>query len=413
MNIDDLREAQVRYENRMNEILETRESLYQLRNSFVRYFSLAKIRKMHIDEYVAGVDLPENGYNFCYTLERQLDGLGRIIGATAFKFGVYFGKTKSDNNYEYRFTQKFGDTYDEAFSNVKATILELLKLGEEENIDEIAENILSPMFKGKILCTFYPERYLNIFSNDHLDYFLIQLDLDSEDLLYSDAIYKREKLIEFKNSDPIMQNWSVDLFSNFLYTEYPGRPPRENEDNNDPLKNYRPPTFPKNQKAKFIDLNTIPNQQTNLTSTRRTTGKVDYEKENRTKKKLGDRGEKLVIDLEQKRLIALGRKDLASKVERVSLKSDSFGYDIISYEENGDKRMIEVKATKSKVGKANFYLTANELKTANEIPNFYIYMVYEVTEETPKVWAIKNPFNPTTDCTILIPTNYRVSINAN
>lgn len=284
MNIGDLREAQVRYENRMNEILETRESLYQLRNSFVRHFSLARIKKMQIDEYVAGVDLPKNGYNFCYILERQLDGLGRIIGATAFKFGVYFGRTKSDNNYEYRFTRKFGETYEEAFSNIKATILELLTLGEEENIDEIAENSLSPMFKGKILCTFYPERYLNIFSNDHLDYFLIQLDLNSEELLNSDAIYKREKLIEFKNADPIMENWSVDLFSNFLYTEYPGRPPRKNEDNNDPLKNYRPPTFPKNQKAKFIELNTIPNQQTNPTSTKKTTGKVDYEKENRTKK---------------------------------------------------------------------------------------------------------------------------------
>lgn len=121
----------------------------------------------------------------------------------------------------------------------------------------------------------------------------------------------------------------------------------------------------------------------------------------------------MVIDLERKRLIALGRKDLASKIERVSLKSDSFGYDIVSFEVNGDKRMIEVKATKAKIGKANFYLTANELKTANEIPNFYIYMVYEVTEEIPKVWAIKNPFNPKTESTILIPTNYKVSINAN
>ncbi len=141
MNIHDLREAQVRYEHRKEEILKSREKLYHLRSSFTQHFNHNRIRDMSIDEYASGAELPSKGYNFCYALERQLDGLGRIIGATAFKFGVYFGRTKSDDNYEYRFTKRFGETYQEAFESVKESILDLVIAGENEHIDSIANNI--------------------------------------------------------------------------------------------------------------------------------------------------------------------------------------------------------------------------------------------------------------------------------
>jgi len=414
MNIHDLREAQARYENRVEEVLNSREELYQLRASFARYFNRNRIGTMAIDDYVAGVDLPERGFNFCYGLERQLDGLGRIIGATAFKFGVYFGRTKTDDTYEYRFTQKFGNTYQKAFQNVKAAILQLLNSGESENIEEIVENPLSPMFKGKILCTYFPERYLNVFSYDHLNYFLTQLDLDTNELIKSDPVYKREALIEFKNQDSVMQRWSVDLFANFLYTEYPGRPPKKGKEtiNDDPLADYRAPNFPPNPAATFIELDILPPTTTEILTKTVSKGKPDYEKEARTNKKLGDRGEKIVMDLEKARLLQAGRKDLAKSIERVSLKSDSLGYDILSFDNDGTKRYIEVKATRSKIGNANFFLTANELKTAQTIDNYYIYMVYDVVSDTPKVWPIKNPFKPENKNTLKTPINFRITINA-
>jgi hypothetical protein len=317
MNIHDLREAQVRYENRQEEILKIRENLYQLRSSFVRYFNKSKIANMHIEDYVAGAELPKKGFNFCYALERQLDGLGRIIGATAFKFGVYYGRTKSDDEYKYRFTKKFGNTYQEAFENVKNAILQLLIAGEDEDINGIIRNPLSPMFKGKILCTYFPDRYLNIFSNDHLNYFLIQLDLDNKVIIKSDAVLKREALIEFKNQDEVMKNWSVDLFSNFLYTEYPGRPPKESQTGDiekDPLADYRQPDFPANPLPEFVELEILPiniNSTNKQTKRKANINKPDYEKEARKLKKLGDRGEKIVMDIEKKRLIDAGKENLA------------------------------------------------------------------------------------------------------
>src|ERR1700722_14576467 len=103
MHIHDLREAQARFENQKDQILKDREELYKLRYSFVKYFNRKRIQTMKIDDYVIGLGKPVNGFNFCYALERQLDGLGRILGATAFKFGVYYGRTRSSKKEEYRF----------------------------------------------------------------------------------------------------------------------------------------------------------------------------------------------------------------------------------------------------------------------------------------------------------------------
>lgn len=415
MNIHELRKAQVRFENRMEELIESRKALHRLRDKFTEYFTLERIKTMDIDEYVAGVALPTTGYNFCYTLERDLDGLGRISGSPAPKFGVYYGKRGENSTNDYQFVKKFGSTYQEAFEGVRRSLLELIAAGEAENIQALIDNLISPMVKGKILCTYFPKRYLNVFSPDHLDYFLIQLDLDNEEIIGKDPIIKREALIEFKKRDLIMKHWPVDLFAHFLYTEYPGRPPKQKDHPTpelDELNDYRTPNVPAIPKADFIELDILPPNLTLDTKGTSTPKKLDFGKEARTLKLLGDRGEKIVMDLEIKSLTEAGRSDLAKKVERVSLESDSFGYDILSFETDGTEKYIEVKATRTSVGSANFFLTANELRQAKQSRNYYIYMVYDVDSATPKVWKIHNPFNPESDTTVMIPTNYRISINA-
>jgi hypothetical protein len=418
MNINDLREAQVRFDNRKERITEDRKELIKLRSAFVRHFDRNRIRTMQIDDYVIGVGFPDKGFNFCYALERQLDGLGRIIGATAFKFGVYYGHTKSEEIDEYRFTNKFGNNYQEAFEGVRQSILRLIDAGAREDLDAIVKNLLSPMLKGKILSTYFPDKYLNVFSPDHLNYYLTQLDLDTKDLILGDAVYKREALVRFKNQDPVMKDWSVDFFAHFLYGEYPGAPPKRDNSGNktsNHLSDYRTPDFPANPKSYFIDLKILaPNSSKPITPIKKSTQSrhPDYEKEARNLKRLGDRGEKIVMDLEKKRLTDAGRKDLAKKIERVSLKSDSFGYDILSFEIDGKNRFIEVKATRSNVGPANFFFTANEFQKAKETENYYIYMVYDVTSESPKIWAIKNPFYPENKNALMTPMTYRVIINA-
>lgn len=410
MDIQKLREAQARFELKMGVILSEKKETYDLRDDFAKYFSLERIQNMSIEQYALGHEHPKKGYNFCYTIERQLDNLGRILGARSDKFGIYFGKTKSDPTNKYRIAKKFGNNKDEAFNNVKAALVNLIKDGKQEDIDSIVNNPLSPMFKGKILSTFFPDRYLNVFSDEHLEYFLVQLNLDSDNLIWKDAVLKREALVAFKNSDKIMRNWPLDLFMNFLYSEYPGRPPKGEANNKDILADYREPKFPSTYKAEFIDLTIgdtpeLPNKQSKTYPKKN----PDYDKEAKLQKSLGNRGEKIVIELEKEYLISKGRKDLAKKVEKT--KFDYFGYDIDSFEPDGTSKQIEVKATKSKLGQANFFLSSNELSKAQELKNYYIYMVYDILTQSPKVWRIANPFKPENKKVLRTPISYRVQIN--
>lgn len=407
MNIHDLREAQANFTREIDDILERRKKLYQLRTSFTIHFNINKIEKMDINDFVIG----KGEHNFCRKIERDLDGLGRIIGSTAFKFGVYFGRTESDPEYTYRHTKIWGNNHNEAYSNITPAIIKLINDGQNADIDAIIKCRISPMFKGKILSTYYPDRYLNVFSDEHLNYFLKSFDLDTKKTLRLDPVLKREALLEFKNNDEVMRNWSTDMFSVFLYNYYPKRPIKNQKQVGDVLQDYYNPDFPSNPIGSEVELNILPfvvsNQKANNTNNN---SKPDYEKINRLNKKLGDRGEKVVKDFEAARLEKIGRHDLALKVDRVSLKSDNLGYDILSFDEDEKERYIEVKATRSKVGDANFFLSINELKTAQEKENYYIYLVYDILSKEPKIWIISNPFNPENKNVNLEPINYKVSI---
>lgn len=407
MNLHDLRQAQANYTERIEDVKKSREKLHKLRTKFVKDFSLEYLANMPIDKYVIG----QGKTTFCRRLERELDGLGRILGSNAFKFGVYYGRTKEDPTYIYRNAKKWGDSPETAYIDIRPALIKLIKDGKENNIKGIVKSKISPTFKGKILSTYYPERYLNVFSNEHLDYFLKFFDLDTPILIKSNPVIKRDALLKFKNNDEVMRNWSADLFGNFLYFEYPKRPIKKFTQADNLLKDYLSPNFPINPVASEVVLDILPNlEQPKERNNPTNNSKPDYEKKNRINKKLGDRGEKIVKDFEIKRLNNINRPDLAEKVDRVSLKSDSYGYDVLSYDEDNSERYIEVKATRSKVGDANFFLTINELNTAKENPNYYIYVVFDILSKNPKIWIINNPFNPKNANVNLSPISYRVSI---
>ena len=74
-------------------------------------------------------------------------------------------------------------------------------------------------------------------------------------------------------------------------------------------------------------------------------GKIDYEARQKNSKRTGDRGELIVLALEKQRLIQGGKSELAEKVDHVADREDGLGYDILSFEDDGTNRPIEVKAT--------------------------------------------------------------------
>jgi hypothetical protein len=108
-------------------------------------------------------------------------------------------------------------------------------------------------------------------------------------------------------------------------------------------------------------------------------------------RKLGRDGEELVFHYERQRLKQLDRSDLVKKVRWISEElGDGAGYDILSFDEQGRERFLEVKTT---VGAdvTPFYITKNELSLAEERPDaFRLCRVFEFSAH-PRMFELAPP----------------------
>lgn len=199
-----------------------RTSKYKELDAFRSVYTPEFIKKMKLEDYVQGLGSTDS---FCYHIERTFGCFGNISSSSAFKFGIFYSRSRSG----YEYYPKWGDSAEEAFENVKDSILDLLKYGEQGDTYGIVNNMLAPTIKGKILHLYYPQRYFSIYSNSHLDFYLRFYKLDTISLIDGDAFYKQERLLEFKQSDPVMKEWSIDKFATFLYHVYPKSPNRQVE----------------------------------------------------------------------------------------------------------------------------------------------------------------------------------------
>ena len=92
----------------------------------------------------------------------------------------------------------------------------------------------------------------------------------------------------------------------------------------------------------------------------RVKGDIDYSEQQRISQKIGDRGEELVLRNEIEKLKAWGfSDDVLSKVRRVSLESDDYGYDILTFDKDGREVYLEVKTTKVNRTDFSFIITRN------------------------------------------------------
>lgn len=119
--------------------------------------------------------------------------------------------------------------------------------------------------------------------------------------------------------------------------------------------------------------------------------KIDYIEKAKTDAEIGELGEKLILEYEYDHLVRDGRKDLADKVRRVSIKSDAFGYDIESFDKIGldyQKVYIEVKTTANKTD-VDFQVSRNEIETSNDKDKLYcVFRIYDVKNANPKFYRV-------------------------
>lgn len=139
--------------------------------------------------------------------------------------------------------------------------------------------------------------------------------------------------------------------------------------------------------------------------------KIDYAERDATNKIVGNFAEQVVIKYEKENLLTLGKRKLASQVTQVSLESDSYGYDVLSYDKSGREKHIEVKAVKGKPNSSfRFFISQNEISVAQTDKNYHLYIVFDYLSTSPFIYKMENPFVSKISGITVNPVNYQVLV---
>jgi hypothetical protein len=138
-----------------------------------------------------------------------------------------------------------------------------------------------------------------------------------------------------------------------------------------------PQMFPSNRKA--VDDTKGPRIQ------------IDFAGRDARNRKLGYSGEEWVVALEQQRLKDRGFSALAEAVRWTAKDDgDGLGYDILSFDEQGQEKYIEVKTTNAGAT-TPFFITPNELAFADQSgAASCLYRVFDFGGE-PKIFVLEGP----------------------
>lgn len=134
--------------------------------------------------------------------------------------------------------------------------------------------------------------------------------------------------------------------------------------------------------------------------------KFDPAKRDERNRRLGTYGEEAVYKSERGRLAQTGRDDLARRVRWVSKEDgDGAGYDILSFDDQGRERFLEVKTTLGS-RKTPFFITRNEKDFSDEAGDrFRIYRLHDAAK-SPRAFLLAPPLEETAN---LAPQVWRAS----
>ncbi len=118
-----------------------------------------------------------------------------------------------------------------------------------------------------------------------------------------------------------------------------------------------------------------------------TTNSKDYIRAHKNQMAVGSLGEEIVYNFEKEKLTKLGLKDKAKEVKAGSGDS-TLGYDILSFNENGDEIHIEVKSKSGNISYLDFYISDNEYEKLNANENHFVYYISNVRSQKPKLFKL-------------------------
>jgi hypothetical protein len=134
--------------------------------------------------------------------------------------------------------------------------------------------------------------------------------------------------------------------------------------------------------------------------------RINYLEREARNASLGRAGELFVIEAEHRRLWQAGAQHLAERIDHVSRTTgDGLGYDILSFENDGRERFIEVKTT-AFGALTPFFASAREVEVSETLAGFQLYRVFKF-REAPKIFRL--PGSLRQSC-ILDASQFRASL---
>lgn len=133
----------------------------------------------------------------------------------------------------------------------------------------------------------------------------------------------------------------------------------------------------------------------------------DYLAQEARNRSLGKAGELFVSELESRRLHAAGKKTLADRIEHVAMtQGDGLGFDVLSFEEDGRERLIEVKTTAFDE-LTPFFVSRNELaRSRADAPSFLLCRVFDFRNR-PRLFSLAGDIS---DHCRLDPTSFTAEL---
>lgn len=207
--------------------MEYLEDMLVLQDEFLSRWTYENVQNMSLEDYTS----VGNTDTFTYWLESKTTDVISIWGGSSYKFGIFKRNPESEqkelrdrqcSDGEYGWYSKYGQTKEEAFSNVKSSILNIIRLSQIKEFEKIDPIDLGNAVKWKIAFLYAPKNSLLRIVKDKALYYLAKKHLGLKSKNIAEI---QNKLIEQKPNDIDLNNYSIQLWKE--YTAFKSNQPRK------------------------------------------------------------------------------------------------------------------------------------------------------------------------------------------
>ncbi len=154
-----------------------------------------------------------NPKSFCHRLRYDLKPLTSMGNAWPAVFGIYL-KNGVELTLSKTFANIFDNDYQKAYKRIRQEISELLADAERNDFDAIERNILSTIFKFKLLQIYFPDRFFPVCARPTFEayYNVVGLSYDPA----GEMVYQNLELVRLKKCSKDFYDWSNHRFMRLL-----------------------------------------------------------------------------------------------------------------------------------------------------------------------------------------------------